>query len=73
MGGDIMIQFPPVQLLSDLVRNILERNKVEVMVLNDNCRNTNEELVEDLLSILQIYVSKANGRRRYCKNKKTDN
>ena len=56
----------------ELMRNIFERHKVELLVLDNSIKDANGELVEDLLAILQIFVCKINGKRRYCKTKKTN-
>lgn len=50
----------------DLIEFIFQQYKVRLLVLDQSDNKTSEqELAEDLLSIIHIFSSKANGRRKY--------
>ena len=49
----------------ELVENVFEKNGVKLVVLNNAKHSDEQELSEDLLSIMQIYICKRNGKRRY--------
>ncbi len=54
----------------DLIRFIFETNAVELIVLDQtDDKSTEQELAEDLLSIVHIYSSRAMGKRGYSKDK----
>ena len=53
----------------DLIRWILENNEVELVVLNDELKSSEQELADDLLSIIHVFSCRQMGKRRY-KNKK---
>jgi len=54
----------------DLIQWLCHEYDTEILVLDNECSSPTEELGKDLLSIIQIYCCKWNGRRRYQKNKK---
>lgn len=57
----------------ELLEWIFERNKVELVVLDrDNDKSPNEELTEDILSIIHVYSCRQMGRRRYKVEKDKD-
>lgn len=53
----------------ELVENVLELHQVKLVVLDDKKFTCEEELADDLLSIVQVFVAKRNGKRRYKKDK----
>jgi len=53
----------------ELVENILSLHQVKLVVLDDQKFTYEEELSNDLLSIVTVFVAKQNGRRRYRQNK----
>lgn len=54
----------------ELIQWILEKNEVKLVVLNESIYSTEQELAEDLLSIIHVFSCKQMGKRRY---KKEDN
>ena len=54
----------------ELIQWILEKNEVKLVVLNESICSTEQELAEDLLSIIHVFSCKQMGKRRY---KKEDN
>jgi len=58
----------------DLVEWICNRYKVELVVLDRNeDKSPEQELVQDVLSVIQVFNCKWNGRRRYTLNKMQKN
>ena len=60
----------------ELVEHILELHQVKLVVLDSEEHSDEQEIADDILSILQVYICKRNGKRRYSgkqKNRKTDN
>jgi putative resolvase len=55
----------------ELIQWILEKNKVKLMVLDEEIQSSEQELAQDLLSIVHIFSCKQMGKRRYKKTKKT--
>lgn len=54
----------------DLVKTIFEFTNTKLIVLNENKdKSTEQELAEDLLSIVHIYTCRNMGKRRYSYNK----
>jgi putative resolvase len=51
----------------ELIENILmEHSSAKIKILNnDECKTQMEELSEDILSIMNVYVAKINGLRKY--------
>lgn len=49
----------------ELVEWLCEENATKLVVLESNTINEREQFVNDILSIIQIYTCKWNGRRRY--------
>ena len=49
----------------ELVEHILELHQVKLLVLNNEEHSDEREISEDILSILQVYICKQNGKRRY--------
>lgn len=57
----------------DLIQWICNEYDTEILVLDDDNQTPTEELGKDLLSIVQIYCCKWNGKRRYkCNNKDSE-
>ena len=54
----------------ELIQWILEKNEVKLVVLNESICSTEQELAEDLLSIIHVFSCKQMGKRWY---KKEDN
>ena len=54
----------------ELIQWILEKNEVKLVVLNESICSTEQELAEDLLSIIHVFSCKQMDKRRY---KKEDN
>ncbi len=55
----------------ELIEFILEKNHTKLIVLDEiHSQSKNEELADDIMSIIQVYACRRNGRRRY-KNKKS--
>lgn len=50
----------------ELIEWLFEQNNTKLLVLESNKINEREQFVNDILSIIQIYTCKWNGRRRYC-------
>lgn len=54
----------------ELLEWIFKKNGVKLLVLNGNNEQTeDQELADDVLSIIHIYSCRKNGKRRYKKNK----
>ena len=54
----------------ELVENVFRQFNTKILVLNKEVDSTESEFVEDIISFLQVYIAKANGKRRYGKTKK---
>jgi putative resolvase len=55
----------------ELLEWIFSRNKVKLVVLNENNeKSEDQELADDVLSIIHIYSCRKNGKRRYKKDEK---
>lgn len=50
-----------------------ELSNAKIVVLNERETSPNEELVEDILSVVTVFSAKINGRKRYGKRKATTN
>ena len=57
----------------ELVKWVLEKHKVELVVLNETMGSETEELSNDLLSIIHVFSCRINGKRRYSKKRKAAN
>ena len=57
----------------ELVKWILEEQGVKLMVLNEETQSDEQELAEDLLSIIHVFSCRKMGQRRYKKEKNTGN
>ena len=57
----------------ELVKWVLEKHKVELVVLNETMGSESEELSNDLLSIIHVFSCRINGKRRYSKKRKAAN
>lgn len=55
-----------------LIEYILEANKVKLVVLDKTAESPDEELVDDVLSIIHVYSCKRMGQRRYTCEKNKD-
>jgi predicted site-specific integrase-resolvase len=54
----------------ELLEWLCRRQKVEILVLDrDNDKSPEQELVQDVLSVIQVFNCKWNGRRRYSLSK----
>ncbi len=51
----------------ELIENVLKYNGTKLVVLNNKEDSDTEELTKDIMSILQVYICKENGKRRYTK------
>ena len=47
---------------------VVEYSKGKITVLNKREINSQEEIMEDLMQIMNVYVAKINGSRKYSKN-----
>ncbi len=58
----------------ELIEDIIEKysNGKIIILENLNKKEPKEELVEDVLQIMNIFVAKINGMRKYSKNKKNE-
>ena len=57
----------------ELLEYIFQKHKVKLLVLNElNQESSNNELADDILSIITIYSCRAMGKRRYCSKKNKD-
>ena len=56
----------------ELVQNWLELCGVTLVVLDKEKFSYEQELSDDILSILQVFIAKKNGSRRYSKNQSND-
>jgi len=56
----------------ELVEHILELHQVKLLVLDKQEHSDEQEISEDILSILQVYICKQNGKRRYKTKSKSD-
>jgi excisionase family DNA binding protein len=57
----------------ELVHWILESNNVKLVVLDESVCSTEQELAEDLLSIIHVFSCKQMGKRRYKKEENNGN
>jgi len=59
----------------ELIEDIITKySKGKITILSeDEKKEPKEELVEDVLQIMNIFVAKINGMRKYEKNKKIEN
>jgi len=57
----------------ELVQWILESNNVKLVVLDESVCSTEQELAEDLLSIIHVFSCKQMGKRRYKKEENNGN
>ena len=59
----------------ELIEDIITKySKGKIIILSeDEKKEPKEELVEDVLQIMNIFVAKINGMRKYEKNKKIEN
>ena len=59
----------------ELIEDIIEKYSNGKIIILDNLekKEPKEELVEDVLQIMNIFVAKINGMHKYSKNKKTKN
>tara|TARA_B100000029_G_scaffold457420_1_gene486108 strand:- start:317 stop:898 length:582 start_codon:yes stop_codon:yes gene_type:complete len=53
----------------ELIQWILEKNGVELVVLDKTIQSTEQELAQDLLSIIHVFSCRKMGSRRYKKEK----
>ena len=53
----------------ELVEHVLKQRGVKLTVLDSKDASPEEELSDDLLSIVQVFCCRKNGRRRYCGHK----
>ena len=54
----------------DLIQILIEKSGGRLIVIDEEqMQSTEQELAEDLLSIVQIYCCRQMGKRRYCKEK----
>lgn len=51
----------------ELIQWFLERNNVKLVVLNKQFQSSEQELAEDLLSIVYVFSCREMGKRRYAK------
>lgn len=51
----------------ELIQWFLERNNVKLVVLNKQFQSSEQELAEDLLSIVHVFSCREMGKRRYAK------
>ena len=56
----------------ELIKWILEENGVKLMVLDNKEHSSEQELAEDLLSIIHVFSCKQMGKRRYKKKKQSN-
>ena len=58
----------------DLIEDILSRNGVKITVVheNDRSKTRDEELVEDILTIVHVFSARSNGGKRYNKVKENE-
>ena len=57
----------------ELIQWILEKNEVKLVVLNESICSTEQELAEDLLSIIHVFSCRQMGKRRYKKEENNGN
>lgn len=58
----------------ELIEWIIESNNGKIIVLDDNVfQSPDQELAEDLMSIVHVYSCRQMGRRRYSENSKIEN
>ena len=57
----------------ELVQWVLETNNVELVVLDESICSTEQELAEDLLSIIHVFSCRQMGKRRYKKEESNGN
>jgi putative resolvase len=57
----------------ELVQWILESNNVKLVVLDESVCSTEQELAEDLLSIIHVFSCRQMGKRRYKKEENNGN
>jgi len=57
----------------ELVQWVLETNNVELVVLDESICSTEQELAEDLLSIIHVFSCRQIGKRRYKKEESNGN
>jgi putative resolvase len=58
----------------ELIEFIMVSNKAKLIVLDaENGKSREQELADDVLSIINIYTCRKNGTRRYNKDKKSEN
>ncbi len=56
----------------DFIKWLLEQYNIKLVVLNDSIQQSKEqELAEDLLSIIHVFSCRQNGRRKYKSNSKS--
>ena len=55
----------------ELIEHLIERySKGKITIINKNIEmEPEEEMVKDVLQIMNVFVAKMNGRRKYTKNK----
>lgn len=51
----------------ELVQHFLEIGNAKLLVLDEQEYSSEQEITEDIMSILQIYICRQNGKRRYTK------
>jgi len=51
----------------ELLENVLKYNGTKLVVLNQKDDSNKDELTKDIMSILQVYICKENGKRKYTK------
>ena len=56
----------------ELIQWLLEINGVQLVVLNQEIQSTEQELAEDLLSIIHVFACRKMGKRRYQKKEKKE-
>jgi putative resolvase len=57
----------------ELIQFILETNKIKLVILNSETgESNNNELADDILSIIHVYSCRAMGKRRYSSKKDKD-
>jgi len=54
----------------ELIQWILEQNNVQLVVLDEGIQTSEQELAEDLLSIIHVFSCRQMGKRRYKKKEK---
>ena len=53
----------------DMAQNILKMHDVKLVVINSVDKTIDEDMCDDLMSIIQIYICRKNGRRKYTSGK----